>query len=84
MPICLPLATANTASFGTHRHSVIRSKFSSFGVGVLHVSPTPPCLLLCAIEAGDLLDSVKKEVETKLDFTTDIEFIMKSVKRKAG
>ena len=27
---------------------------------------------------------VKKEVETKLDFTTDIEFIMKSVKRKAG
>jgi hypothetical protein len=40
--------------------------------------------LLCAIEAGDLLDSVKKEVETKLDFTTDIEFIMKSVKRKAG
>lgn len=31
-----------------------------------------------------LKKEVKKEVETKLDFTTDIEFIMKSVKRKAG
>ena len=33
-----PTTVANITIFGMHRHSIIRSKFSSFGAGVLRVS----------------------------------------------